>query len=145
MLVVCGRNRRLHKKILKLTEHSSDFHVYGTVKDTALLMSASDVLVTKPGGLTCAEALAKQLPMVLTNPIPGQEERNVKFLMRHQVARVARSHEDLVYAVADLLRHPKKNHLLQQRARLISKPHSAWESARLIFDLINNVDEKTTY
>lgn len=141
-IVVCGRNRRLHKKIIELTEHSSDFHVFGFVKDTSLLMSAADVLVSKPGGLTIAEALAKQVPMVLTNPIPGQEERNVKFLTRHHVARVARSNEDVVHAVADLLRHPRKNLEMRQRIRLISKPHSSWECARLIFDQINNVVEK---
>ena len=137
-IVVCGRNRSLQKKIMTLTHDSSDFHIFGYVRDTSLLMSASDLLISKPGGLTCAEALAKQLPMVLTSPIPGQEERNVRFLMKHNVARVARTTEDLIHAVADLLRHSKKLMELRQRAKFISKPHSAWESARLIFDLVNH-------
>jgi len=137
-VVVCGRNRRLQKKILALTNKSPDLHFFGYVRDTSLLMSASDLLITKPGGLTCAEALAKQLPMVLTSPIPGQEERNVQFLMKHNVARVARTTENLTHDITDLLRHPKKLSALQQRAKFISKPHSAWESARLIFDLVNN-------
>ena len=136
-VVVCGKNRRVQKKIMKATAGNPDFHVFGYVKDTASLMSAADIIITKPGGLTCAEALAKQLPMILTTPIPGQEERNVRFLTRHQVARLAQTPEDLLHTVVDLFRHPKKMESMRQRARLLSKPHSAWEAARLIFDVVN--------
>lgn len=137
-MVVCGKNRRVHKRILKAVGGDPDFHVFGYVKDTSSLMSAADILVTKPGGLTCSEALAKQLPLILTSPIPGQEERNVRFLTRHQVARVAQTSEELIQVVNDLFRHPKKIESMRQRARLISKPHSAWEAARLIFDILNS-------
>lgn len=136
-IVVCGKNKRIQKKVLKATRGDLNFHVLGYVRDTASLMSAADILITKPGGLTCSEALAKQLPMILTSPIPGQEERNVRFLTRYQVARMAQTPEDLLHAVVDLLRHPKKISAMKLRARHISKPHAAWEAARLIFDLIN--------
>lgn len=136
-IVVCGKNRSVYKKCLAATEHMPNMHVMGYVKDSPLLMSAADILVTKPGGLTCSEALAKQLPLILTNPIPGQEERNVSFLTRHQVARLARTPEELIHAVTDLLRHPKKTQQMRERARLVAKPFSAWEAARLIFDLMN--------
>jgi len=136
-IVVCGRNPRVYKKILKATADDSDFHVFGYVKDTAPLLSAADLLITKPGGLTCAEALAKQVPMILTTPIPGQEERNVRFLTRYQVARMAQTPDDLLHAVVDLVRHPKKMESMRRRARLLSKPHSAWEASRLIFDVVN--------
>ncbi len=136
-IVVCGRNRALFKKLSQATKNIPDFHLYGYFRDSALLMSAADVLVTKPGGLTCSEALAIGVPMILTNPIPGQEERNVRFLTRHQVARVARSTEELTHAVTDLLRHPKKAQLMRQRSRLVARPFSAWESARLIFETMN--------
>jgi processive 1,2-diacylglycerol beta-glucosyltransferase len=134
-MIVCGRNRSVYRKVMEAIDGSPDFHAYGYVKDTALLMSAADLLITKPGGLTCSEALAKQLPLVLTSPIPGQEERNVRFLTRHQAARLAQSPEDLLHTVMDLIRHPKKIEAMRQRARLLSKPHSAWEAARLIFDV----------
>jgi processive 1,2-diacylglycerol beta-glucosyltransferase len=136
-IVVCGKNRQLYKKLAQAARGIPDFHLYGYFRDSALLMSAADVLVTKPGGLTCSEALAKGLPLILTNPIPGQEERNVRFLTRHKVARVARDSEELAHAVTDLLRHPKKIRAMRQRARLVARPFSAWESARLIFDLLN--------
>lgn len=136
-IVVCGRNRPLYNKLMKATRRMPEIHVMGYVKDSPLLMSAADMLITKPGGLTCSEALAKGLPLILTNPIPGQEERNVRFLTKHQVARVARSPEELIYAVTDLLRHPRKVAAIRQRARLIARPFSAWESARLVLDILN--------
>ncbi len=136
-IVVCGRNRRTYKKIIKATRNDPDFHVFGYVKDTSQLMSAADILITKPGGLTCSEALAKQLPMILTSPIPGQEERNVRFLTRYKVAKLAHSPEDLQILLLDLFRHPKKIESMRQRAKLVAKPHAAWEASRLMFDLIH--------
>lgn len=138
VIVVCGRNRRVLKKVEKATSADPDFRVYGYVKDTSQLMSAADILITKPGGLTCAEALAKQLPLILTSPIPGQEERNVRFLTRYQVARLAQTPEDILHAVVDLARHPKKIASMRQRSRLLSRPHAAWEAARLIFDITHS-------
>jgi processive 1,2-diacylglycerol beta-glucosyltransferase len=122
---------------MKSTRGLENFYVHGYVRDLSRLMGASDILITKPGGLSCSEALAKQCPLILTSPIPGQEERNVRFLTKHQVAKLARSPEDLIHTVSDLLRHPKKIQSMRQHAKIISKPHSAWEASRLIFDLIN--------
>jgi processive 1,2-diacylglycerol beta-glucosyltransferase len=139
-LVVCGKNRALQNKLARSVQHLPEIHVMGYFKDSPLLMSAADMLITKPGGLTCSEALAKQLPLIVTNPIPGQEERNVRFLTRHKVARVARTTEELIHAVTDLLRHPRKINLMRQRARLVARPFSAWESARLVLDILNKRD-----
>lgn len=133
-MIVCGRNRSVFRKVTHVVDGSPDFHVFGYVKDTALLMSAADILITKPGGLTCSEALAKQLPLVITTPIPGQEERNVRFLTRHKAARLAQTPEDLLHTIVDLIRHPKKISDMRQRARLLGKPHSSWEAARLILN-----------
>ena len=53
-------------------------------------MEAADLLITKPGGLTSSEALAmKRLPMLITHPIPGQEERNARYLLKQGVAERA--------------------------------------------------------
>ena len=136
-VIVCGKNKSMFKKISKITKDLDHFYAIGYTKDLSNLMGAADILITKPGGLTTSEALAKQLPMILTNPIPGQEERNVQFLTKHGAARVVRNNEDLVHQVSDLLRHPKKTSTMKQRARMIGKPYAAWEAARSIFSLVN--------
>jgi len=137
-LVVCGRNKRLYRKIKKLTKGLKDFKIFGYVKEPSNLMGAADLLITKPGGLTCSEALAKQLPLILTNPIPGQEERNVKFLTQRKAACLAQTPDETAEWVKNLLRQPKKLKEMKQRARLLSRPLAAWEAARLIFDVIHS-------
>jgi processive 1,2-diacylglycerol beta-glucosyltransferase len=136
-IVVCGRNKSLQRRILQAVRGEEGFQILGYVRDMSGLMAAADLVVTKPGGLSTSEALAKELPMVLTDPIPGQEQRNVQFLARHGVARLANTNEELIHLVSDLLRHPKRISAMRQRSRLLGKPYSAWEAARSIFSLIN--------
>ena len=58
-------------------------HLFGFTQEIGKLMEASDLLVTKPGGMTCSEGLAKSIPMLFYDPIPGQEEENVQYFTRH--------------------------------------------------------------
>ncbi|MCL6635672.1 MAG: galactosyldiacylglycerol synthase [Peptococcaceae bacterium] len=81
LLVVTGTNRPLYEKLSRKAAASPDrLKVYSYVNNVHQLMAASDLMVGKPGGLTCAEALACGLPMLMVDPLPGQEERNAEFL-----------------------------------------------------------------
>ena len=77
---VCGSNEALRKKLEKL---EGPLLALGFTDEVALCMDAADLIVTKAGGLTVAELIAKRLPAVLSPSIPGQEERNGDFLIRH--------------------------------------------------------------
>lgn len=85
IISVCGYNERLKQKIDK-TELRHKIYNYGFTDKVDLLMDAADCIVTKPGGLTTSEALAKGLPMIIANPIPGQEDRNEEFLLNNGAA-----------------------------------------------------------
>lgn len=87
-LVVCGNNRSMYEKISAMKTRK-DFRIFGYVNNVDMMMDASDCIITKPGGITSSEALAKELPMIMVNPIPGQEERNVEFLLNNQLAMYA--------------------------------------------------------
>lgn len=82
-VVVCGYNKSLFKRLMAQNYKSAK--ILGLVDNMHELMAASDVMVTKPGGLSISEALASQLPMVFFHPIPGQEEHNIKVLHEHGV------------------------------------------------------------
>jgi processive 1,2-diacylglycerol beta-glucosyltransferase len=78
LVVLCGKNEELANN---LSRFSSDmFCVVGFTKDIPLYMSAADIYLTKPGGLTTTEAIVKRLPMVLVEAVPGCETRNLNFL-----------------------------------------------------------------
>ena len=80
IVVVCGNNKKLKEDLLEMNTRK-DLKVFGFVNNIDLIMDASDCILTKPGGLTVSEALAKNLPLILIDPIPGQEDRNRDFLL----------------------------------------------------------------
>ena len=82
--VVCGNNKRALRQIDK-SSFRKNIVSYGFVNNVDLMMDAADCIVTKPGGLSVTESLAKKLPMIFTDPIPGQEERNLEFLLNNGV------------------------------------------------------------
>lgn len=85
IISVCGHNLKLKKDIDKIKANHPIFN-YGFSDQVDVFMDASDCIITKPGGLTTSEALSKGLPMIIANPIPGQEDRNLEFLLNNGVA-----------------------------------------------------------
>lgn len=80
--VCCGNNKRA-RALIDRASMKKRFKTYGFINNVDRLMDAADCIVTKPGGLSVTESLCKQLPMVFVNPIPGQEYRNVEFLVNN--------------------------------------------------------------
>ena len=92
VLAVAGHNRALRQALEHLRRRVTfDLHVFGWTDNMPELMAAADLLITKPGGLTTAEALATGLPMIVTHPIPGPEERHVRYLERNGAAVQAKT------------------------------------------------------
>ena len=98
------------------------------------LMAASDVAVTKSGGLTSSECLALGLPMVVVRPIPGQEERNSDFLLERGVALRANSPAHLVFKLRRLLGSPETLARMRASARLIARPRAAYDVADAVME-----------
>src|SRR5208337_2576628 len=96
IVTVAGKNDALRERLNRLTPPP---HIrlinQGYVRNMHELLSICDLVITKPGGLTISECLAKRRPMLLYAPIPGQEERNADFALRHQIALRARTPRDL--------------------------------------------------
>ena len=90
-------------------------------------MRAADIVVTKPGGLTVSEALACGLPMVIMNPIPGQETRNSDYLLEHGAAIKVNNVRLLGHRVGQLLSDPPRLQALRAAAQAIARPYAARE------------------
>jgi processive 1,2-diacylglycerol beta-glucosyltransferase len=99
-LIVCGSNEKMRLQLDEETTSSMhDFRIMGYIDYVHELMAISDLMITKPGGLTISEAMAMQLPMLLYKPLPGQEEDNARFLLGSGVAFKADSVEELVFTL----------------------------------------------
>ncbi len=85
IISVCGNNKSMKRHIDSLKLKKKIYN-YGYVDNVDVMMDAADVIITKPGGLTVSEAIAKKIPVILVDPIPGQEDRNREFLLNNGLA-----------------------------------------------------------
>ncbi len=122
-LVVCGRNEELRRE-LAAQDRKHPTRVLGFASNMHELMGVADLILTKPGGLTTSEALALGKPLLILDPIPGQEAANSDFLLERGAAVKVNRVEDVPYRVGQLL-GTKKLGALSKAARLLGRPGSA--------------------
>lgn len=134
ILAVCGNNHHAKRKIDKMVTRKKVF-CYGFVNNVDIMMDAADCIVTKPGGLTTSEALAKNLPIVMVNPIPGQEERNVEFMLNNGLAINSTETFPVDEAIYQLFMYPEKLTNMIENIKLIGKPHATRDLCNFIMKL----------
>jgi len=135
LIVICGTNVKLvHwiKKIQRKTSKKIVFYDYASNVDE--LMEISTLIVSKPGGMTTSECLAKGLPMVVVDPIPGQEERNSQFLVNQGIAIRIDDKRHIGRAIDQLLNNPKQLEAMKKAAIKNGMPNAAENIARLILN-----------
>ncbi|HEV8472670.1 MAG TPA: glycosyltransferase [Methylomirabilota bacterium] len=130
-VLVAGHDEPLREMLERLAVGSS-VRVLGFVPDVARLMAAADLLVTKAGGMTLAEAMAVEVPLLLYGSLPGQERRNEHFASRTGVALVARGRADLGRCLERALADPELLEDLRERMRARRRPGAT----RAIVDLV---------
>jgi len=110
--------------------------VFGFVDNVFDYMHASDVLLSKPGGLTSSEALTAEIPMVLVKPLPGQEERNTRYLVTKKAAIRAHGERHLTQAVAEVLDSEERRAQLRASMHALRRPEAAVAVGERIVDLL---------
>ncbi|MCR4431622.1 MAG: glycosyltransferase [Tepidanaerobacteraceae bacterium] len=138
LAVICGKNKAARRRLEELARQNGfeNAKIYGFVENMWDFMEAADLMISKAGGLTMAEALARELPIIIYNPLPGQEERNARFLLRNGAARYARDREILIRMVKDMLSDEKKLRYIKFRGSKLKKTASARKAAEIVLELI---------
>lgn len=108
VVVLAGRNKQLLADLTALGHPAERLTPVPFTDRGQELLEVCSLMITKPGGITTAECLAKGTPMVLLRPVPGQEGLNAEFLQRHGAAAIARRFADVAPTVADLLSDPAR-------------------------------------
>lgn len=137
IVTICGNNKKLKSQIDKL-EMKKTIYNYGYVNNVDIFMDAADCIVTKPGGLTTSEALAKGLPMIMNNPVPGQEDRNVEFLLNAGAAMKVSKTFPIDDAIYNLFINKERRKNLDGSIKSLQKPNSTMDLVNFIIDLIQN-------
>lgn len=134
IISVCGNNKKLKESIDRLETKKAVYN-YGYVNNVDVMMDASDCIITKPGGLTTSEALAKGLPMIISNPVPGQEDRNVEFLLNAGAAIKVSETYPIDEAIHQMFMSDRMS-LIRETISVLGKPHSTRDLANFIINSI---------
>lgn len=137
VIIVCGKNARLYEKLKRMKPPDTVRHyLYRHVSFIDQLMDCADILITKSGGLTVSEALAKQLPMIIFDPVPGQEGRNAMYLLEHGAALSAGSLSNLEFKLKQLIEDRTLLDTMKTNAGRIAKPDAA---KKILEDVMNRI------
>jgi processive 1,2-diacylglycerol beta-glucosyltransferase len=141
VVAICGRNEELKKRLKRMAARlKPDSAVllkpFGYTLEMDELMTAADLVMGKPGGLTTSEALAKGLVFVIVNPIPGQEERNSDHLLEAAVAIRCNNLPTLSYKLDRLLADPARFNTMHANAKQMGRPNAAKEIVNQLIALV---------
>lgn len=137
MVAISGKNPKMKKKfeeLVKENKKEEQVKILEYTDKVPELMSISDLVVTKPGGLTTTESLASGLPIVVINPIPGQEQENAEFLEEKHVGIWLKKGMDVKETLTDLFSHPEKMQEMKINARLLAKKNSTKDICRILLE-----------
>jgi processive 1,2-diacylglycerol beta-glucosyltransferase len=134
-VIVAGRDERLRSRLARLAARSP-LRVVGYTDDVSTLLAAADLLVTKAGGMTLAEATAAEVPLLLYGSLPGQERGNERFASRAGIALVARSRGELRRRLDRALGDPDTIERMQGSLRRLGRPDAAQHIVELVLEQI---------
>ena len=145
-IAIVGRNTRLQNRVLEAAQHVNyPLRVLSFVDNVYDYMHAADVLLTKPGGLTSAEALVAGIPMILVKPLPGQEERNTRYLVEKNAALRAKSERELIRLIGQVLTSTETRARMELAAAKIAKPNAARDIAALVLEKTASRQERSLH
>lgn len=135
IIAISGKNETMKNNFIKITNEYKRNHSVTILEFTdkvAEFMSISTLVITKPGGLTSTEALTSNLPMLIINPIPGQEEENAEFLEENKVAIWLKKDDDINSILNILLNDENIIKKMKDNTRLISRPNSTKNICKIL-------------
>lgn len=141
IIAVSGKNKKLKKGFDSLVKetHSKDYvKILPFTKQVPQLMSIADFVITKPGGLTTTESLVSGLPMIIINPIPGQEEENASFVEKNNAGIWMKKDDHIETILDNLLSSKPVLQLMKDNAKSISKINATKDICETIYSAINN-------
>ena len=127
IIAIAGKNKKMKlafEKTVEKYKRNDSIIVFEYTSQVPEFMSVSDLVVTKPGGLTTTESLASHLPMVIINPIPGQEEENAEFLEQNGIAVWIKKEDNVEDILKNLFSNPEKLESMKENTKKLAKLHS---------------------
>ncbi len=137
IIAISGKNEKMKSAFEEIVNNNNakeNVKIIGFSNEVPKLMSISNLVVTKPGGLTTSESLASNLPMVVINPIPGQEEENAEFLEEKGIAVWIKKTDNSKEVIEKLLSDKNKLENMKENTKILAKPNSTSDICKILFN-----------
>lgn len=144
VIAISGKNKKMNQKFNELVEHtgsSNRIKVLEYTNKVPELMNIVLGVITKPGGLTVTECLVSGLPMVIMNPIPGQEEENAEFLVDNGIAIWLKKGDNIARTLKNLSKDTNKLNEMGENAKKLSKPYATADISRILITELEKDDD----
>ncbi|MDW5472141.1 diglucosyl diacylglycerol synthase [Staphylococcus equorum] len=142
VVMICGKNKELKRTLSAQFKNYDNVLIVGYTKHMNEWMASSQLMITKPGGITISEALTRQTPMIFLNPAPGQELENANYFEEKGFGLIADTPEEAIQQVATLTNTPSKIAEMTQSMNESRIPYSTY---KLCNDLLNLLDHSSRY
>lgn len=139
IVAISGKNKKMNKKfqeLIELTNSSDRVKMFEYTNKVPELMNISSAVITKAGGLTITECLASNLPIIIINPIPGQEEENAEFLEQNDLAVWIKKGDSIARTLKNLSRNQEKLQTMIDNSKKFSKPKATEEICKILMEEI---------
>ena len=141
VVIICGKNNQFKMRLEKNFKGKKDIEIIGYTNDMREWMQTSDVLITKAGGVIISEALASTIPLILLNPVPGQERENAKYFERNGLAKIAYTESEIIEHLTYFLNEENLK-LVRNKMNTCYIPHSTENVCKAILSIINERTNK---
>ncbi|MBN1793637.1 MAG: hypothetical protein JW844_01575 [Candidatus Omnitrophica bacterium] len=136
LMVVVGTNHALYRRLCR-RKWRKPVRIFGYVNNMHMLMRISSIVISKAGGLTVAEALSLQIPLIIVSPIPGQEENNSTFLTSQGCAFRVNAEEELIGEIKKIISQPSILQGVKKNMSVVSRPDAAVTFARYFMNRVS--------
>ena len=139
VIAISGKNKKMYHKMLSLVDlykANNRIRVLDFTNKVPEIMSISSLVITKPGGLTTTESLVSGLPIVIINPIPGQEEENAEYLEKNGLAIWIRKDDNIARVLKNLYRHPEVLQKMKLNIKKYAKPDSTKDICEILINTL---------
>lgn len=137
VIAIAGKNKRMYNSFNEAVikyNREDDIKVFEFTDKVPELMHISDIVISKPGGLTTSECLACGLPMIVINPIPGQEEQNAEFLESSSLAFWIKSDDNPLGVIFKVVNNKDVIHNLKENVNKFAKRNSTKNICEILFE-----------
>ena len=123
--VICGNNAKLKKSLDRKSRNIRNLHIFGFMNDMPKVLDSADLYLTKPGGISTSEAVAKEVPMLFVNTVAACESYNLKHFLSYGVADSGKNVKELTEKCVDIIQNEEKLEAFKQNLKNMPKVNSS--------------------